>query len=211
MKSLKNIFYEGLVFFVPAALTVWVFYSIFGILYRFIATGAAFIPPTFYREYPWVRNALEAGIFITMVLVVFITGIIAETLVGRYLLKKFDSILRNIPVVNFLYDIIKQVFDVLFMKSEKLLSHPVLVPFPHEGKLAIGFMTGTAEPELSVGQTEEYVKVYIPTVPFPTTGFLMVFPKSSVIEGTLTVEEALRLILSGGILDETQESGEGLI
>jgi uncharacterized membrane protein len=88
------------------------------------------------------------------------------------------------------------------MKTEKLLSRPVLVPFPHAGKRAVGFMTGWSEPELQIG--EEYAKVYIPTVPFPTTGFLMVFPKSQVIEGRLSVEQALRLVLSGGILDENE-------
>jgi uncharacterized membrane protein len=203
MKKIKAAFYEGLVFCVPAVLTCWVFYKIFGILYRFIAAGAAFIPPAFYREYPWVKGALETGIVILMLLTIFIAGTIAETRPGRFLRKTFDSLFRLIPLVNFFYDVGKQIFDILFMKSEKLLSHPVLVPFPHEERLAIGFMTGTAEPEL--GQTEECFKVYIPTVPFPTTGFLMVFPKSKVVEGALSVEEALRLILSGGILDSTAD------
>jgi uncharacterized membrane protein len=205
MKRFKTIFYEGLVFIVPAALTCWVFYKIFMILYRFIAAGTAFIPPAFYREYPWVKNALEAGIIVLMLLGILIAGMIAETQVGRFLRKRCDSLFRVIPFVNFFYDICKQVFDILFMKSENLLAHPVLVPFPHAGKRAIGFMTGDAEPELAIG--EEYAKVYIPTVPFPTTGFLMVFPKSQIAEGDLSVEQALRLILSGGILED-EETGK---
>jgi uncharacterized membrane protein len=203
MKKIKAAFYEGLVFCVPAILTCWVFYRIFKILYRFIAAGIAFIPSSFYQEYPWIKNAFEAGIVIFMFLTILIAGMIAETFPGRFLRKRFDSLFRIIPFVNFIYDVCKQIFDILFMNSEKLLSHPVLVPFPHEGKLAVGFMTGPAEKEL--GQIGEYVKVYIPTVPFPTTGFLMIFPKDKVKEGSLTVEEALRLILSGGILEETDE------
>jgi uncharacterized membrane protein len=203
MKRFKATFYEGLVFIVPAALTCWVFYKIFKILYHFIAAGAAYIPPAFYREYPWVKNALEAGIVVLMLLGILIAGMMAETFVGRFLRKKFDSLFRIIPFVNFFYDICKQIFDILFLKSENLLAHPVLAPFPHAGKRAIGFMTGEAEPELSL--EEEHVKVYIPTVPFPTTGFLMVFPKSQVAEDKLSVEQALRLILSGGILDEEEE------
>ncbi|MDR1933158.1 MAG: DUF502 domain-containing protein [Spirochaetales bacterium] len=205
MKRFKTTFYEGLVFCVPAVLTCWVFYKFFKILYRFIAYGAPFIPSSLYREYPWIKNALEAGIVVLMILGIFTAGIIAETLPGRFLRKKLDSLFRIIPFVNFFYDVGKQIFDILFMKSEKLLAHPVLVPFPHEGKQAIGFMTGTAEEEFALKQKEEYVKVYIPTVPFPTTGFLMVFPRSKVTEGALTVEEALRLVLSGGILDELGE------
>ncbi|MDR2588737.1 MAG: DUF502 domain-containing protein, partial [Spirochaetales bacterium] len=199
MKSFKAIFYEGLVFIVPAALTCWVFYKIFTILYRFIAAGAAYIPPAFYNEYPWVKNTLEAGIVVLMLLGIFIAGITAETGPGRFFRSRFDRLFRIIPFVNFFYDISKQIFEILFMQAEKLLAHPVIVPFPHEGKRAIGFMTGRAEDELALGE-EEYAKVYIPTVPFPTTGFLMVFPRSKITEGLLTVEQALRLILSGGIL-----------
>ncbi|MDR3200455.1 MAG: DUF502 domain-containing protein [Spirochaetales bacterium] len=205
MKKIKATFYEGLVFCVPAFLTGWVFYRIFKILYRFIAYGAAFIPPSFYREYPWVKSALEAGIVVLMFLFIFAAGMLAETFPGYFFRKRFDSLFRIIPFINFFYDVCRQIFDILFMKSEKLLSHPVLVPFPHAGKQAVGFMTGTAESELSLEQ-KEYVKVYIPTVPFPTTGFLMVFPRSQVTEGVLTVEQALRLILSGGILDEAGEN-----
>jgi uncharacterized membrane protein len=205
MKRFKATFYEGLVFFIPAVLTCWVFYRIFKILYRFIAYGAAFIPLSFYREYPWVKSALEAGIVALVFLIILAAGMLAETLPGRFFRKRFDSLFRIIPFVNFFYDVGKQIFDILFMKSEKLLSHPVLVPFPHEGKQAIGFMTGIAEEEFALGQ--ENVKVYIPTVPFPTTGFLMVFPRSQVTEGSLTVEEALRLILSGGILEESGDNG----
>ncbi|MDR1317104.1 MAG: DUF502 domain-containing protein [Spirochaetales bacterium] len=202
MKRFKAMFYEGLVFIVPAALTCWVFYKIFTILYRFIAAGTAFIPLTFYREYPWLKNALEGAIVALMLLGILIAGMTAETIVGRFLRKRCDTLFKIIPFINFFYDICKQIFDILFMKSEKLLSHPVIVPFPHAGKRAIGFMTGRAEPELALG--EEYAKVYIPTVPFPTTGFLMVFPKSQIIENNLSVEQALRLILSGGILEEEE-------
>jgi uncharacterized membrane protein len=200
MKKFKAIFYEGLVFWVPAILTVLVFYEIFNILYGFIAAGAAVILPSFYKDYPWIKKIFEAGIIALTFLSILITGMIAETGIGRFFRRRANSLLRIIPFVNFFYDICRQIFDILFMKSENLLAHPVLVPFPHEGKLAIGFMTGKAEDEMGI---EEHMKVYIPTVPFPTTGFLMVFPKSKIIEGSLTAEEALRLILTGGILDET--------
>jgi uncharacterized membrane protein len=203
MKNIKGTFYEGLVFCVPAVLTGWVFYKIFRILYEFIAAGTAYIPPSFYREYPWLKNALEAGIVLVMLLIIVLAGVIAETFIGRFLRKKFDALFRSIPLVRFLYDIFKQIFDVLFMNSDSLLSRPVLVPFPQQGKLAIGFMTGTAEPALAEEKTKEYVKVFVPTVPIPTTGFLMIFPKDRVVEGALTTEEALRLILSGGILEES--------
>ena len=206
MKRFKATFYEGLVFIVPAALTCWIFYKLFRIFYTFIATGADFIPPAFYRENPWVKTSLEALIVALMLAFILIAGMAAESFVGRFLRGRFDRLFRLIPFVNFFYDICKQIFDILFMKTEKLLSRPVLVPFPHAGKRAVGFMTGRAEPELQL--KEEYAKVYIPTVPFPTTGFLMVFPKSEVIEGRLSVEQALRLVLSGGILDEGQ-TGEG--
>jgi uncharacterized membrane protein len=208
MKSFKNTFYEGLVFCVPAVLTGWIFYKIFRTLYLFIAAGTAYIPPSFYREYPWIKSALEAGIVLVMLLGIILSGVIAETFIGRFLRKKFDTLFRSIPFVNFIYDIFKQIFDVLFMNSENLLSRPVLVPFPYPGKLAIGFMTGTAEPVLAEEKTKEYVKVFVPTVPIPTTGFLMIFPKDTVVEGALTTEEALRLILSGGILEESGKDPE---
>jgi uncharacterized membrane protein len=203
MKHIKSTFYEGLVFCVPAVLTGWVFYKIFKTLYEFIAAGVAYIPPSFYREYPWLKNALEAGIVLVMLLGIVLAGVFAETFIGRFLRKKFDALFRSIPLVRFIYDIFKQILDVLFMNSDNLLSHPVLVPFPRPGKLAIGFMTGPAEPVLAEEKSKEYVKVFVPTVPIPTTGFLMIFPKDKIVEGALTTEEALRLILSGGILEES--------
>ena len=200
MTRFKATFLEGLVFFIPAAFTGWVFYSIIMFLYNLVLTGTRFLPS--YKTYPAVRVLVEGGAVIVSLLFIVLAGIIAETFIGKYVRGKIDSLLRAIPFVNALYDMLQQIFNILFLKSDQFLSNPVLVPFPHPGKTAVGFLTGRAEPDLAADKNREYVKVFLPTVPFPTTGFMMIFPRDEVVENVLTTEQALRLVLSGGLLNE---------
>mgnify|MGYP001432803515 CR=1 FL=1 len=206
MKKFKATFFEGLVFFVPAVLTSWVCFRIFHLVYRYLSSMLRFLPGE-YRRIPLLRIAVESGIVLGALLCIVLAGIFAETMMGRYVRRKMGKLVRSIPLVNSLYDVLHQVTDILFMKSDELLSRPVIVPFPHPGKQAIGFVTGTAEPSLREHRDREYLKIFIPTVPIPTTGFFMVYPKELVMECGLRTEEALRLVLSGGILNENGRTG----
>jgi uncharacterized membrane protein len=201
MKRFKATFLKGFVFFIPTVFTIWVFNKIFRILYGFVAAGTHFFPGV-YKEHAITRFLVETLLIFGTLLFIVLAGILAETFIGRFLRKIADSLLGAIPFVNSLHGVLKQISQILFLKNDELLARPVLVPFPHPGKIAIGFITGKAEPMLAEKSGKEYVKIFLPTVPIPTTGFLMIFPKDQVVENALSTEEALRLILSGGILDE---------
>jgi uncharacterized membrane protein len=208
MKSFKVTFLKGLVFFIPAVFTGWVLYRILRIFYGIVSMGTQFLPLA-YKEYALTRFIVEAAIVIGTLFFIVISGIMAETFLGRFVRKMVDHFLGAIPFVNSLYDVLKQIFNILFLKSDQLLARPVLVPFPHPGKFAVGFITGQAEPKLKEMSSGEFVKVFLPTVPFPTTGFFLIFPREQVVESALSTEEALRLVLSGGLLEEKDLPVEG--
>jgi uncharacterized membrane protein len=201
MKRFKAAFLEGLVFFIPAVLTGWVVYKILRVVHRFLSVGVQLLPVD-YDKHALLRFAVEASIVLGTLLFIVLAGLVAETMAGRFIRRKMDSLVRAIPLVNSVYDVMKQIFGILFLKTDKLLSRPVIVPFPHPGKQAIGFITGMAEPALREHRDGEYYKVFLPTVPIPTTGFFMIYPRDQITECDLTTEEALRLVLSGGILNE---------
>ncbi|MDR3220718.1 MAG: DUF502 domain-containing protein [Candidatus Accumulibacter sp.] len=192
---MKRYFITGLLIWVPLVITVWVLSLIVG-----VADQSLRLLPEAARPHNLLGfNIPGAGIVVTLV-IVLATGLLATNIIGQRLVSWWEKLLARIPVVNSIYNGVKQVSDTLLSSSGMAFRQPLLVQYPHQGSWTIAFRTG--EPGVDIAQRleGEYVSVYVPTTPNPTSGFFLLFRKDQIIELDMDVEEALKYVISMGVL-----------
>jgi uncharacterized membrane protein len=133
---------------------------------------------------------------VVLLVLLYLVGVIGQFVIGKRLIKVGETLLMRIPLVRTIYTATKQVAQAVSLPDSAALKSVVLVEFPRPGFKAVGFLTGYIED--SAGK--KFCKVLIPTTPNPTTGFFEIIPIEDVVETTLTVEEAFKMIISGGIV-----------
>ncbi|MDR2926163.1 MAG: DUF502 domain-containing protein [Azoarcus sp.] len=141
-------------------------------------------------------------------LILFATGVIGANVLGQRIVRFWESMLARIPVVKSLYYSIKQVSDTLFSDSGKAFSKALLVQYPREGIWTIAFLTGTPSQDIAQQLAGDYISVYVPTTPNPTSGFFLMLPLADVIELDMSVDEALKYIISMGVVAPPSRSPE---
>ena len=129
-----------------------------------------------------------------------LTGVVAANFFGARLISFWENLLGRIPVVKSIYSSVKQVSDTLLSDSGNAFRKALLVEFPHEGSWTIAFLTGTPAPAVAAHLTEEHLSVYVPTTPNPTSGYFIIVPRSRVRELDMTVDEALKYVISMGVV-----------
>ncbi|MCF6158975.1 MAG: DUF502 domain-containing protein [wastewater metagenome] len=135
------------------------------------------------------------GIILTFMTLYFI-GIFAANFVGKAIINYFESLLTKTPIVRNIYSSVKQIIHSISLPGKQAFKRVVLVDFPKEGTKSIGFITSTTE----YNGEKKMVSIFIPTTPNPTTGFLILAPEDTVTDTNLTVEEAFKILFSGGVL-----------
>jgi uncharacterized membrane protein len=145
------------------------------------------------------------GAILTIV-IVLATGIFATNFFGAQLVELWHHILQRIPVVNSIYSSVKQISDTLFSSSGQAFRKALLVQWPHEGMWTIAFMTGTPGGDVAAHLPADCVSVYVPTTPNPTGGYFVIVPRSSVIELDMSVDQALKYVISMGVVPPTPHS-----
>ena len=133
-------------------------------------------------------------------LILFLTGVIAANFFGARLIRVWESLLGRIPVVKSIYSSVKQVSDTLLSDSGNAFRKALLVQFPHQDSWTIAFLTGTPASSVAEHLDEEHLSVYVPTTPNPTSGYFIIVPKSKVRELDMTVDEALKYVISMGVV-----------
>ena len=195
MHWLRRYLVTGLVLWVPLGITIWVLTLIVSTLDRTLL-----LIPEPYRPETLLGFAIPGlGVVLTLVVLV-VTGILTRNFVGQHLVKGWDSILRRIPVVRSIYSGVKQVSDTLLSDTGQAFRKALLVEFPHPGSYTIAFMTGTPSGELVNRLPGEHVSVYVPTTPNPTSGYFLLLPKSRTQELDMSVDDALKYIVSMGVV-----------
>ena len=192
---IKRYFITGLLIWVPLGITAWVVSLIAGAADQSLRLLPAAIHPHNLIGF----DIPGAGIVVTLV-IIFITGLLAANFIGQRLVNWWERLLARIPVVNSIYNGVKQVSDTLFSSSGMAFRQPLLVQYPHQGAWTIAFLTGEPGGDVVNHLKEEYVSVYVPTTPNPTSGFFLMFPKSQVIELDMDVDQALKYIISMGVV-----------
>jgi uncharacterized membrane protein len=140
------------------------------------------------------------------VLIVLLTGIIATNFFGKRVILFWEAMLARVPVVKSIYYSVKQVSDTLFSDSGNAFRKALLVQYPREGSWTIAFLTGHPGGDVVHHLKGDYVSVYVPTTPNPTSGFFLMMPKKDIIELDMSVDEALKYIISMGVVTPDNRS-----
>jgi len=191
--QLKKYFITGLLIWVPLGITLWVLNLLVGTMDQSLD-----LLPSAWRPHSWFGVQIM-GVMLTLA-IVLVTGLLAANLLGQRLLAFLEGLLARIPIVNSIYHGVKQVSDTLFSPSGQAFRKALLVRYPHANSWTIAFMTGQPGGDVVNHLRGEYVSVYVPTTPNPTSGFFLMMPKADVIELDMSVDEALKYIISMGVV-----------
>ena len=192
---MKRYFITGLLIWVPLGLTAWVLKFLIGTMDQ----SLLLLPDSLQPERLLGMSIPGIGTVLTL-LVVFITGLMTANIIGQKLVSFWEGVLWRIPVVKSIYWGIKQVSDTIFSSQGEAFRKALLVQYPRKGAWTIAFMTGQPGGDVVNHLEGEYISVYVPTTPNPTSGFFLMMPKSDVIELDMSVDEALKYIISMGVV-----------
>lgn len=188
---MRKYFITGALVLVPLAITVWVLNFVIGTLDQSLV-----LVPEQWQPRTYIPGL---GAVITLA-IVFLTGVLTNNLVGKWFVRLWERLLNRIPVVNSIYGSVKQVSDTLFSSSGNAFRKAVLIPYPHENSYTIAFLTGVPGGDVKNHLVGEYVSVYVPTTPNPTSGFFLMLERSRVVELDMSVDAALKYIVSMGVV-----------
>ena len=198
---MKRYFITGLLIWVPLGMTAWVLKFLIDTMDQ----SLLLLPDSLQPERLLGMNIPGIGTILTL-LVVFITGLLTANIIGQKLVSFWEGVLWRIPVVKSIYWGIKQVSDTLFSSQGVAFRKALLVQYPREGSWTIAFMTGQPGGDVLNHLKGEYISVYVPTTPNPTSGFFLMMPKSDVIELDMNVDTALKYIISMGVVPPNNEN-----
>ena len=200
---MKKYLLAGLLVWLPLALTIWVVTSALGVLDGifgwFLTATQAVLPAAATEPLETLRRIPGLGLVVTVV-ALLVTGVFATNIVGQWWLRQGARLLNRIPIVKSIYNSVKQVSDTLFSSSGNAFREAVLVQYPREGAWTIAFVTGKPGGEAAQHLPGDYLSVYVPTTPNPTSGFFLMVPRRDVIELEMSVDEALKYVISMGVV-----------
>jgi uncharacterized membrane protein len=200
----KKYFITGLLIWIPLVITIWVLKVIFDALDQ-----SLLLLPLEFRTESWLGVHIPGmGVILTL-LTVFVTGVFATNLFGAQLVQLWHDVLHRIPVVNSIYSSVKQISDTLFSSSGQAFRKALLVQWPRQGVWTIAFLTGAPTGEVARRVPPDCVSVYVPTTPNPTSGYFAIVPRKDVIELEMSVDQALKYIISMGVVPPALPPGEG--
>jgi uncharacterized membrane protein len=192
-RRMKKYFITGLLVLVPLFITVWVLKT----LVQTLDQSLLLLPVAWRPETLLGVDIPGFGVILT-VGIVLATGLVATNIFGQQLIELWEGLLIRVPVVKSIYSSVKQVSDTLFSDSGNAFRQALLIEYPRQGSWTIAFLTGTPGGDVANHLQGEYVSVYVPTTPNPTSGFFLMLPKSDVVELDMSVDQALKYIISMG-------------
>ena len=192
---IRRYFITGLLVWVPIVITVWVLSVLVGTMDQTLLL----LPPSLRTE-SWLGMHVPGMGVILTVLIVFLTGLFTANIIGQRMVRVWERVLARIPVVNSIYNGVKQVSDTLFSPGGQAFRKALLVQWPSPGIWTIAFLTGKPGGDVVNHLQGDYVSIYVPTTPNPTGGYFVMVPHSAVIELDMTVDDALKYIISMGVV-----------
>ena len=192
---MKRYFITGLLIWIPLGITILVLTWLINTMDH----SLDLLPMRLRPEALWGVHIPGFGA-VVMVLVVFLTGLLAANFIGERLVRFWEGVLARIPVVKSIYYGVKQVSDTVLADTGLAFRKVLLVQYPRQGSWTIAFQTGRPGGDVVNHLRGEYVSVYVPTTPNPTSGFFLMMPRLDVVELDMTVDEALKYIISMGVV-----------
>ena len=199
--SLRTTFLRGIGVLIPLGLTYWFFKALWNAIDGILSP---------YFQMLLGRHVPGIG-FVAMLLIILLVGLLTRNLIGRLLLAWFENLVRSIPIVRSVYSAIKDLVGAFGMEGKsKTFRQVVMTEYPRKGLFCIGFVTNEMPYAQTGGITRDFLNVYIPNPPNPTSGFLVLIPRDEAIQLDLSIEEGLKLVLSGGIVIPELLTGRSL-
>ena len=200
---MKKYVIAGLLVWLPLAITIWVLQAALGVLDGvfgwFLNAARAVLPAAAEPLIDMLLKIPGLGV-IVMLSALLLTGVFATNIVGQWWLRQGSRALSKIPIVKSIYNSVKQVSDTLFSSNGNAFREAVLVQYPRQGSWTIAFVTGRPGGEAAQHLQGDYLSVYVPTTPNPTSGFFLMVPRADVIVLQMSVDEALKYVISMGVV-----------
>jgi len=193
--ALRRYLIAGLLVWVPLGITVLVIKLLIDLIDRLVV----FLPPPWRPEELLGFSIPGLGILIGLILV-FSTGIVAANLIGKRFVVAWESLLSRIPFVRTIYASVKQILETLLSAGSDSFRKVILIEYPRKGIWSIGFLTGASYPEITQKSGRKLLTIFVPTTPNPTSGFIIMVPREDAIALDMPVEDAMKLIMSLGVL-----------
>ncbi len=200
---MRKYFITGLLILVPLAITLWVLHAVISTMDQ----SLLLLPEQWRPEQLVGFKILGLGTILTLV-IVFVTGLLAQNFVGNMVVGAWEALLQRIPIVSSIYSSVKQVSDTLFSSTGNAFSKALLVQYPREGAWTIAFLTGIPGGDVANHLVGDYISIYVPTTPNPTSGFFLMVPRADTIELDMSVDAALKYVVSMGVVAPDQIPAE---
>lgn len=199
-QDLKNDLIAGLLVVIPLATTIWLTITIANWVIDFLTQVPKQLNP-FDGLHPILVNLLNLAVGLAVPLLsILVIGLMARNIAGRWLLDVGERLLQAIPLAGQVYKTLKQLLETLLKDSNGRFRRVILVEYPRRGVWAIAFVTGVMSSEIQSQMSRPMLSVFIPTTPNPTTGWYAVVPEDEVVNLSMSVEDAFKVIVSGGIV-----------
>ncbi len=206
MKRLRRYIIAGILVWLPIGVTIFLVRILVGLLDRTLV-----LIPQKYQPEELIGFAIPGlGILLTII-ILLVTGVLAANIVGRSMVRLWESMLERIPVVRSVYSAAKNFAEMVFSDSSQSFKKVLLIEYPRKGLYSLAFQTSSALGEVQGRTGEDVICTFVPTTPNPTSGFIIIVPRKDVIELDMEVDEALKMIISLGVVIPTwrrQDLGE---
>ena len=194
-KKIKNLIITGTIIIIPSVTTIYLIIKLFSVV-------DSFVPEFLHSIFPILPSKYfpGLGIIIFLFIAAFI-GLIAKNYFGKKMISLTDKIFTKIPFLNKVYISLQQILDTVIANKKNFFEKVVLIQYPKQGSYSIGFLTSKLEGEIPVKVNKNLYGVFLPTTPNPTSGFFLILPRSEIIVLDMSVESAVKIVMSGGIIN----------
>ncbi|MBE9546948.1 MAG: DUF502 domain-containing protein [Proteobacteria bacterium] len=201
-RKIKGTFLAGIAVIIPIGLTVYILIFMINLMDNLLKI----IPHRFQPDELLPFHIPGLGVIFTLIMI-FVIGLITKSYLGNKLVGLGEWFVHRIPFVRGVYQATKQLVDTIFSDKSQSFKKVVIVEYPRKGMYVIAFVTGEAKGEVQTKTAKKCINLFVPTTPNPTSGFYIMVPEDDVIRMDMTVEEAFKLVISGGIVAPTEQKG----
>ncbi len=200
---MKKYLIAGLLTWLPLAITIWVMLWLLGVtdsVFGWFLDGAgALLPSTAGYVIDKLKHIPGLSVLVLAVMML-VTGVFVTNVFGQWWVGQWDRVMGRIPIVKSIYSSVKQVSDTLFSTSGNAFREAVLVQYPRQGAWTVAFVTGKPTGEVAAHLGDEWLSVYVPTTPNPTSGFFLLMKRGDVLPLNMSVDQALKYVISMGVV-----------